>query len=86
MGLEPITKKIPQNSGKQIRIPEGMVFNSLMSLESQNVGHWRKITKPLFSRCIYYISSIFAENRKKSEKSALNFMKQNLLTYEVKKW
>ena len=24
MGLEPNTKKIPQNSGKQIRIPEGM--------------------------------------------------------------
>ena len=24
MGLGPNTKKIPQNSGKQIRIPEGM--------------------------------------------------------------
>ena len=31
MGIEPITKKIPQNSGKQIRIAEGMLFNSPMS-------------------------------------------------------
>ena len=50
MGLGPNTKKIPQNSGKQIRIPEGMQFNSLVSKKSEKAGHWRKITKPLFPR------------------------------------
>ena len=38
MGLGPNQKKIPQNSGKQIRIPEGVWFNSLLSIKSQNVG------------------------------------------------
>ena len=28
MGLGPNPQKIPQNSGKKIRIPEGMLFNS----------------------------------------------------------
>ena len=28
MGIGPNTKKIPQNSGKQIRIPEGMYSDS----------------------------------------------------------
>ena len=47
-------KKIPQNSGKQIQIPEGMQFNSPVSKKSKKAGHWRKITKPLFSRRIYF--------------------------------
>ena len=56
MGLEPNLKKIPQNSGKQIRIPDGRYFNSLLSIKSQNVDPWRKITKTLFPRWIYYMS------------------------------
>ena len=39
MGIGPNQKKILQNSGKEIRIPEGMKFDSLVSLKSQNVGH-----------------------------------------------
>ena len=66
MRLRPNWKKILHNSGKQIRIPEGMQFNSLVSLKSQSVGHWRKITKPLFSRCIYYISSTFSHHKSKN--------------------
>ena len=66
MGVGPNFKKILHNSGMQIRIPEGMLFDNLLSIKSQNVGHWRKITKPLFSRCIYYISSIFSLHKSKT--------------------
>ena len=36
MELGPNTKKIPQNSGKQIRIPEGIRICSLISLRSKD--------------------------------------------------
>ena len=35
LGLNP-PKKIPQNTGKRILISEGMQFNSLLSIKSQN--------------------------------------------------
>ena len=66
MGLGPNPKKIPQNSGKKNWIPEGMQFNSLLSIKSQNVGPWRKINKPLFPRWIYYISSNFWQHKSKN--------------------
>ena len=58
MGLGPNPKIIPQNSGKQIRMPEGMKFNSLVSKKSEKAGHRRKITKPIFPRWMYVLHKL----------------------------
>ena len=57
MKLEPNWKKFPQNSGKQIWIPEGMKFHNLFSTKSENVAPLRKITKRIIKR--WYSISAF---------------------------
>ena len=64
-------KKILQNSGKLIRIAKGLLFDSLVSIKSENVAPLRKIPKPFLKRWICFISSIFLLHNSK------HFLAQN---------